>query len=254
MLRNQFNILVAMMLRNMRTRFFGTGLGFLISIGWPLAHVGLLLLFNAVIDRAAPYGESLVLFFVTGLVPFMAFNYMARFIMISVIHTRPLLAFPAVKITDLLFGGACLEVFASCWSIAILALILTAFGIDILPHNPAQAAYAMGSSFLLGFGYGVISGLIGLAFPMWITGSTLAAIVLYLMSGIFYVVDTQPAIVRYYLSFNPLLQDIQWMRSAYYDGYGPELDKVYAVSCAVVLLFASLVIERLFRGRFLIMR
>ncbi len=242
------------MLRNMRTRFFGTGLGFLISIAWPLVHVGILLVINALADRAAPYGESLVMFYVSGLVPFMAFNYMARFIMISCIHTRPLLAFPAVKITDLLLGAALLEVLASCWSVAVLALVLIAFGIDVAPQNWAQAAYALGSSFFLGFAYGVLSGLIGLAFPAWITGSTLVAIILYLLSGIFYVSDSLPLVFRYYLSFNPLQQDVLWMRSAYYEGYGQDLDKVYAVSFAAVLLFYGLTLERLFRGRFLILK
>src|SRR5579872_2440482 len=146
MLRTQIHVLVALMLRNMRTRFFGTGLGYIISIGWPLGHVAILLLINTAVDRAAPYGESLVMFYVTGIVPFMAFYYMARFIMYSVVPIRSLLAFPVVKVTDLLFGAALLEVLSTCWSTAVLALVLMAFGVDIVPFDIPQAAYAFGSS------------------------------------------------------------------------------------------------------------
>ncbi len=254
MLRNQLHVLLAIMLRNIRTRFFGTGLGYIISIGWPLAHVGIILLLNAFVDRAAPYGESLVMFYVSGLIPFMAFNYMARFIMYAVVQSRALLSFPAVKVTDLLFGAALLEVVASSWSAAILALILIAFGFDVVPTDVPQAAAALGSTFLLGFGYGILSGLIGLAFPAWITGSVLVTIILYLMSGIFFVFDTLPGPVRFYLGLNPLLHDVLWMRAAYYEGYGQDLNKEYAVICGVVLLFLGLGIERLVRGRFLMLK
>lgn len=78
----------------MRTRFFGDGLGFLIAIAWPRAHIGVLLAIYRGVGRATPYGDSILVFFGTGLVPFMSFSYMSRFPMLSLLHNRPLLAFP----------------------------------------------------------------------------------------------------------------------------------------------------------------
>ena len=123
------------MLRNIRTRFFAHGLGFIVSIGWPFVHIVVLLLINAFLERAPPYGDSMVMFFVTGLVPFMAFNYMSRFIMVTALHTRPLLAFPAVKIIDILLAGAILEILSSCCMVIVLALTLSAFGIRSEEHT-----------------------------------------------------------------------------------------------------------------------
>jgi len=242
------------MLRIIRTRFFGHGVGFLVSIGWPFAHILLLLLINAAIDRAAPYGDSLVLFFTTGLVPFMSFHYMSRFIMIAILHNRPLLGFPAVKIMDLLLAAAILEVLSFCCTIAILAVFLSAIGINYMPADPSEAVWALLVAMLLGFGFGILNGLIVMAIPMWVTGATLLYILLYLISGVFFVPDALPEQLRYYLSFNPVLQVVQWMRSAYYEGYGSHLDKQYAVAFAVLMLVAGLTIERLYRGRFLIVQ
>lgn len=250
-LRDQGRIIVALMLRIIRTRFFGHGIGFLVSIGWPFAHILLLLTIHAAIDRAAPYGDSLVLFFSTGLVPFLSFQYMSRFIMIAVLHNRSLLSFPAVKLMDLLLAAAILEALSSCCTIIVLAIFLSAIGVDFVPASPVQAVWALVVSLLLGFGYGIINALIVIAVPMWMTGVTLFYILLYMVSGIFFVADAMPETVRYYLSFNPVLQVVEWMRSAYYDGYGLILDKEYTVTFAVLLIIVGLSIERLYRGRFL---
>ena len=61
-----------------------------------------------------------------------------------------------------------------------------------------------------------------------------------------------PEVARYWLSFNPALQGVEWMRSAYYEGYGAGiLDKGYMLTFAVVTIFAGFLLERLTRGRIL---
>lgn len=242
----------ALLLRNIRTRFFGTGLGFLIALAWPLAHMGLLLAISVAFSRLAPYGESPVVFFATGLMPFMAFLYVSRYMMTSVQGTRPLLAFPVVKITDLLMAGAVLEVMSSVCSLIVLVVVLESLGINMMPAEPAQAAFALMSAMLLGLSFGVLNSLLVMALPIWGIASGLLSVLFYITSGIFFVPSALPAEVRYWLAFNPLLQDIEWMRSAYYDGYGAGmLDKAYAVEFPIVLLFMGLVVERTFRGRLL---
>ncbi len=45
---------------------------------------------------------------------------------------------------------------------------------------------------------------------------------------------------------------VEWMRSAYYDGYGAiVLDKTYLIAFALVTLFFGLALERLVRGKLL---
>jgi capsular polysaccharide transport system permease protein len=252
-LTRQFQVILALMLRNMRTRFFGHGLGFLISIGWPLFHIVILLIINASFGRVAPYGDSLVVFLATGLAPFMTFQYMTRHVMISVLHTSPLLNFPAVKLLDLLLAGALLEVLGAACMIVVLILVLTACGYDVIPANPVQAAYALGAAIVLGFGSGIVNSLLYLATPMWFTGNGLLIIILYITSGIFFLPEALPWTVQYYLSYLPTLQVVEWMRSAYYDGYGGVLlDKPYTIGFGIFLIFVGLLAERAFRGKFLI--
>lgn len=253
MLAAQFRVILAIMLRNIRTRFFGHGLGFMVAIGWPFIHISLLLILHSWAERAAPYGESLILFFATGLAPLMAFLYISRFTMTSVQNTRPLLSFPVVKITDLLFAGAILEVLSSCCSLLVLVIALEAIGISSIPLYPVQAAFALGTAMLLGIGWGIVNSLIAMAAPTWMTVNSLITIFLYATSGIFFLPSALPHTIRYILSFNPVLQVVEWMRSAYFDGYESILDKPYALGCAVMLVFIGLAVERIFRGRYLIL-
>lgn len=248
----QRQVLVAVMLRDIKTRFFGNELGFLIAIGWPLSHVLILLLINTGMGRVAPYGDSAALWFATGVVPFMVFSYMSRFIMLGIVWNRPLLIFPRVKITDILIARAVVEILSAGLVIIILAIIFWAYGINFIPINPIQACFALGASMLLGLGVGVVNAIIAAAFPVWITGYALINIGLWIISGVFFVAHALPEVLRYPLSFNPVVHAVEWMRSAYYEGYGDSyLDKGYLIGYGAICLCFGLLLERLVRGRLL---
>jgi len=246
----QIRILEALMLRDIKTRFGGSEWGFLIAIGWPLSHVLILLMMNVGLGRIAPYGDSAALWIATGVVPFMAFNYMSRFIMLGIVLNRPLLFFPVVKITDILFARAIVEVLNAAVIILILFVIFWAYDVDFMPIDLVQASLALLAMMLLGVGFGVINGIVAAAFPFWITASVLFQIVLWLLSGVLFVPDVLPEQIKAWLAYLPTLQGVEWMRSAYYEGYGSSiLDKTYMISFGGVSLCIGLALERLLRGK-----
>ena len=240
------------MLRDIRIRFFNHGLGYLVAIAWPLAHILILLGFYAVLGRAPPYGESGFVFFGAALVPFMAWNYMSRFIMLSLIMNRPLLAFPAVKVMDILLGRAALEVLASCCMILFLAAIAFAAGIDFMPADVVDAAAALVAALALGLGFGMVSAIIAMAFPPWVTIYTLLIILFYITSGILFVPATLPAALLEPLSWLPTLHAVEWMRVAYFEGYPDSvLNREYLIGWAIGAVLLGFGLERLLRGRLL---
>lgn len=253
--QRQRRVLYALMLRDVRTRFFGHGLGYLLAIAWPLSHILIVVAILAATGRSAPYGDSMALFIATGTVPFMIFSYLSRFMMISVFMTRPLLAFPEVKILDALIAAAALETLTACCVTIALVVIGWSAGLDVVPHNIVQAAYALGASLLLGVGFGALNGVIALAVPFWMTVYSLLIVLWWMTSGIFFVPDAFPEVVRNALSWQPVLQCTEWMRSAYYEGYGGViLDKRYAISVGIGAIFLGLLLERLMRGHLLAAR
>jgi capsular polysaccharide transport system permease protein len=253
--RRQSRVLLALMLRYIRTRFFGSGLGYLVAIGWPLSHILIIVAIYATLGRAAPYGDSIVLFIATGTVPFMIFSYLSRFMMISIIYARPLLAFPEVKVLDILIASALLEILTACCVTFIFIILAWAFGIDIVPRDLVQATYAFGAAVLLGFGFGMLNGVMVLAVPMWFTGYALLMIAMWISAGVFFVPDALPHTIREILAYQPVLQVIEWTRSAYYEGYGGlVLDRRYIIGTGLVTVFLGFLLERVMRGHLLAVR
>ncbi len=250
--RAQGRLLLALMLRDIKTRFGGSEWGFLLAIGWPLSHVLVLILLNGALGRTAPYGDSAALWYATGVIPFMCFSYMSRFIMMGIALNKPLLSFPAVKVTDILFARAIVEVLSASLVILILFGFFWSAGIDFMPLDIVQASLALLAMMLLGVGMGMINAIIAAAVPFWITGYALLMVIMWFASGVVFVPDSLPLSAQEILSYFPPLQGVEWMRSAYYEGYGAAiLDKGYVVSFAVCTAFAGLAVERIARGRLL---
>jgi len=248
----QCRILVALMLRDVRSRYFGNALGAVIAIAWPLSHIFVVLAVNTFAGRAAPYGDSAALWFATGLVPFMAYNYITRFTVFGMVQNRQLLALPIVNVMDIVLARALMEVLNTGVVVLATAFIFTLMGVGFVPNDPVQAFYAMGASMLLGFGFGIVNAVIAGMFTGWALGVGFFCIVMWFASGVVINVDALPEAAQYWLSFNPALQGVVWMRSAYYEGYGAEiLDKSYMLSFALASIFLGLVLERLMRGRIL---
>ncbi len=247
-----YHVLKALILRDIRTRFFGHGLGYLVAIAWPVVHIAILLGMYAGVGRIAPYGSSTALWFATALVPVMAFIYASRWIMLSVILNQPLLGLPVVKVTDIIVARSILEAAAACCMAAVILASLWLLNISIMPRDVVGASQAMAGAILLGVGVGSFNALIARIAPMWATGYSLLTIVFYIGSGVLFVPDSLPEIARQILSWNPVLHGAEWMRVAYYDAYTSRtLDKTYFIGSGVVWLFLGLACERLIRGRLL---
>lgn len=185
----------------------------------------------------------------------MIFMYISRFMMYTVTFNKPMLAFPGVHVLDVMFAGAILEILSMAVVVILLAIIAVSFGVDIEPRNMLELTAAVGTAILLGMGFGLLNGVICLAFPMWITGYALVSLTMWAASGVFFVPDALPNFVRVPLSYNPILQVIEWTRAAYYEGYGNVvLDRAYAVKVALTSVCLGLLVERASRGRILMLR
>ena len=220
-----------------------------------MTHILVIVGLFIITGRTAPFGDSRVLFIATGVVPFMTFGYMARYMMLSVVRNRPLLEFPEVKILDILLASALLEVLAAVCVTIVLIIIAWFAGIDVMPRDIVQVFYAFGAAELLGVGFGITNSVIALAAPPWFTGYILVHQILWVSSGIFFVPDALPKVIREAAAYNPALQVVEWTRSAYYEGYGAlVLDRGYVIAFGLASVFFGLVLERAMRGHILAKR
>ncbi len=246
--RESRNVMTAVILRDMRTRFFNHGLGFLIVSLWPLAHMVVLIVIYEFMGRAAPFGDSLRVFFATGLVPVLAFSYVSRFMAYSLNLNRPMLAFPVVKPLDILAARAILEILAAFITAGAMCLILLAGGDNPLPIDTLGAIGAYLSVLTLACGVGTVIGVVGMLWPPIITIYSLFIIVVYLTSGVLFVPSMLPEGIGSVLSYNPVLQSVEWLRTAYYPAYNSRLlDRSYVWEFSSICLLIGLFMERALR-------
>lgn len=238
----------ALMLRDVQTRFGGRSANYLIAVAWPLTHMGVLLVVYAFAGRTAPIGQSAPLFFATGLVPFVLFNYPSRQMMLALMLNGPLLNFPIVTTTDVILSRAVLETVTGFAVVLIFAAIMYGLGVDIVPRYPETAVSALAATLFLSISLGIVNSVIQIFVKVWMIIYILIMILTYLASGILFVPEYLPEKARSILVWSPLLQVVEWFRSAYYEGYGQHtLDKQYVLVTAVILLSVGLTAERFTR-------
>lgn len=244
----QSRVVSAVILRDVKTRFGGNPVNYLVALAWPLAHIAVLITIYTAAGRTAPYGTSSIQFFATGVLPVMLFNYPARFVMMAVATNLPLLGFPIVTLFDLIFARVILEMVTGVAVVVVCGFTLFALGVDMIPKDPPEAVLALLSVLLMSAGVGTINALITRRLVGWPIAFILVTVVIYITSGAMFLVDALPEKLRYVLSFNPIVHGVSWFRSAYYDGYGElHLSKQYLVLFGLASLMIGLFAERLLR-------
>ncbi|MBB2905734.1 capsular polysaccharide transport system permease protein [Rhizobium sp. RAS22] len=242
------NVMVAVMLRDMRSRFFNHGIGFLMVPLWPLTHMILLLIIYNVLGRQTPYGSSLNVFFATGLVPTLTFMYVSRFMAVSLLNNRNMLSFPIVKALDIVMARAFLEFAGCCLTVCFLFALMLSLGENPYPVDPFEATGAFLTALTMAIGMGMLVSVIVMFFRGFLTMYFLLMLVVYISSGTLFVASNFPDSIAIPLSYNPILQCVEWMRAAYYPGYNDRLlDRQYVVQIAGLCVCAGLVVERLTR-------
>jgi capsular polysaccharide transport system permease protein len=242
----------AVVLRDIRSRFFNHGIGFLIVPLFPVTHMGILMTIYIAIGKPSAFGDDLLVFFATGLMPALTFMYVSRFMSISLMSNKMMMAFPVVKLLDIVLARAFLEFIAIVLSAFFMYIILLSFGSAPMPRDTSQALQAMFFVAMLGLGAGIVASVITAITPTFAMVWALSMVIFYLSSGAPIYLHVFPEQILKLCAWNPVFHAVEWMRTAYYIGYPDQhLDKTYLISCAFGTIAIGLVMERLLRPQML---
>jgi capsular polysaccharide transport system permease protein len=252
-LRPRARVIAAIMLRDIRTRYGGIRWNYAVAIAWPLSHlVGMVIVFTFV-NRMIPFGTNSVVFVSTGALPYVLCLYPARLSALAFMQGRQLLAFPIIQPIDVILARVVLEALSACLVATLFCLGLWAFGVDLMPQDLPTALTGVYAAIFFGISLGVFTIILSSIFgtPGYLA-MILGMIVLYMSSGVYMPMYGSSEQARFWISLNPLVHLVEWVRSGYYEMYMPaELDKKYIICLASILLFGGLAGERLFRGKIL---
>lgn len=238
------NVVHALMLRDMRTRFGASYWGYVVVVLWPVAHIFLIVGIMTFRGVSSPLGDDAILFISTGAVPALVWQYTSREAMKAVISSKPLTYYPQVKLFDLIVARFIVETIKGFQGLIIIFAILICIGVNPVPEDPIMAIGAYCGALLLGLGIGAINvGILSL-FPGWQIGYIIVTITVYLTSGVFFLPHFFPPQIYNIMKWNPMVQIIEWTRLGYYPSLGVEVDYLYVLGLGFGSLTVGLIMER----------
>jgi ABC-type polysaccharide/polyol phosphate export permease/Flp pilus assembly protein TadD len=245
-LRTQGRVIHALIIRETRTRFGDSKLGYGWALLEPVAHILMLSLVFAVLMRGRPpIGEEFFIFYYTGIIPYHMFVHTSSSMTYAIASNGSLLQLPLVGTFDVLMARGLLELLTDTLVAAVLLAGFGALGLGALPQDIAGVSTSLLVIWLLGCGCGFLNAVINAFAKSWDKIWAQLTRLLYFCSGIFYVPGMMPEWIRDILAWNPVLHAVDWFRSSFFREYEPHwLDRSYLLTFAVVTLLAGLGLER----------
>jgi capsular polysaccharide transport system permease protein len=236
-------VVTAVILRESKTRFGRNRLGYFWAILEPAFYILIFLAIRSKLQTVIPFGESLALFFLTGLLCFRMFSSVATRGLSSVSANKALLAYPPVKPNDVIAARILLEV------LTMYIVFLVFFGVlifiaesRVIVHQQ-RFAFALAALTLLSAGFGTFNAVLSVMYPFWERFWSILRLPLLLLSGVFYVPNSLPPAAQDVIWWNPVVHCVEWFRYSTYLTYDPMLNEAYVIGCGIVFFVLGLALE-----------
>jgi capsular polysaccharide transport system permease protein len=242
-------VVVAMIIRETRTRFGRNRFGFIWIFIEPMAYVVFVVSVRSIIEHRIPFGQNLLLFILSGILTFRMFSAIASRGLGAISGNKALLAYPPVKPVDVIVARTMLEtiVMFIVWTIFYSLLAIVSEEKIIISYP--RFAEAVGALCFLSFGVATFNAVAASLFATYERLWGIFRFPLLLLSGVFYVPNLMPAAMQEVIKWNPVLHCVEWVRTAVYLTYDPMLDKSYIFVVGSLFLVTGLLLERAYRHR-----
>ncbi len=242
----QGRVISALTLRETRSRYGNSKLGFFWALFEPFAHVVVFIGIFSALGRAAPIGDSIGLFILTGIVPWLLYSNIVNKVMVGQAVNKALLGYPQVMPMDIAISRVILE--ASTLVLVMLFFLALAvyLGDSVRIDNFLQMMSSIGLLIMLATGVGLINAAIIPHYPSYTSIYSALSRPLYFISGVFFTADFLSPEAYAMVQYNPLIHLVEWFRSGFFTSFNSNLyDQSYAVWVCLGVFIVGLVAERL---------
>lgn len=235
----------ALMLREMSSRYGRTPGGYIWAILEPLGMITMLSFGFSLMLRSPSLGNSFLLFYATGYLPFSLFLRGSASVMNSLNFSRPLLKYPAVSWFDAVFARAILNILTDLLvAYVVMAGILLFIDVDVtLNFVPILLSFGLAS--LLAIGIGMVNCIAAGFYPLWGTVWNILTRPLFLASGIIWLYEDLPQAAQKFLWWNPLVHITSIARTGYFPTYQPQfVAPIFPITLGLLLTVFGLLLLR----------
>ena len=236
------------MLREVRCRFAGDPLGYAWTFLVPLLWIGTLMFFFTLLGRSPAIPVDTPAFIATGVVPYVLFRYTITSMSRVASTHRHLVHFGGVRMSDMLFAAALLEVLNAIIIFALIWVLITAIFGPTPIHSPLEFINGLLLTAIFGTAVGRFAAILGMVSE---TAKRIVPVLLrpmFWISGIFFTAPELPSTLLPYLQWNPLLHTIEITRSGVFLDYTSAFANMgVPLGMSSVFLTASYVLQSAFR-------
>lgn len=245
-----FRVVGALLLREIRTRFGKSQVGYLWALIEPTVFVATFVAIFKLAHRAKVSGQSIEAFFMCGIILWLLFFNTQSKITVGFSANRNLLAYPQVTAYDIFVSRVILEWSTYLVIFIILTFVLILFNINIDISSFLLIIYAFVVTVILGAGFGLIFCAMRYYIHSIDKFSSPVLRLVYFGSGPFYSVTSVPNPLRDILLLNPLVHLLEICRLGYFRSYHDTLvNYTYPLYFALITLFFGLIADRLTRSK-----
>ncbi len=244
----QIQVIHALILRELKSQFGNTKLGYIWALLEPVAMVSVFAVMFRFMGRVPVATMGILPFLVSGFTSFRLFTGSMGRAVSAIDANRQLLYYPRVRPIDLVFGRLILEFATTMCVIAILLTAAVTIEGDRLRPNIVLVAVAEVLLCLLGGGFGLVLCGLGVFWPTLLRIYGYAMRPLFFGSALFFSTNSMPTKVRHVLLKNPILHGIELCREGLYPNYHVEgVTPWYPALFVLVFWFFGLTLERVAR-------
>ncbi|WP_025311221.1 ABC transporter permease [Roseicyclus elongatus] len=240
--------IVALMLREMSTRYGRSPGGYIWAIVEPLGALLVMAFAFSLLLRAPSLGNSFLLYYASGYLPFLVYAQVQAAVQTALRFSRPLLMYPAVSWIDAILARFFLNVLTSVLVMGIVfaAMIEVTGATAVLSYGPMIWATCL--SAVLGLALGTLNAVLVGLYPAWGNIWSIASRPLFLIAGVIFIYEDLPRTVQDYLWYLPWIHITGLFRTGVYPTYEPQYISLTLVMVWVLVPLAlGLVLMRRFR-------
>lgn len=237
--------ILALILREMSTRYGRSPGGYVWALLEPVGVILILALAFSLLLRSPSLGNSFILFYATGFVPFILYQNIANTVARALKFSKPLLQYPAVTWTDAVLARFFLNALTSILvGYIVLFLVLKVTDsramLDVVPILEAACLALM-----VGFAIGVLNCALFGFFEAWELVWSIVTRPLFIASGVIFVYEDLPPMAQSILWYNPLMHVLGLARTGFYPTYeAAYVSEIFVISFSLITLFFGTVLLR----------
>ena len=236
----RLRVIAALVLRGMGTRNSRSTGGYLWAIAEPLGGILLLSIAFGVMLRSPPLGNSFILFYATGVIPFRLYGAMANQVAGAISSNRGLLAYPVVSPLDAVFAKFVLGFMTDFLVATAIFSGIALFTDAQITLDLARVAAAFGLAAALGLGVGTLNCVLFGFFPTWKNVWSVLSRPMFILSGVLFLYEGVPPAFQGFIWWNPVLHVTGLMRAGFFGSYDPAwVAPLYVLGIAATLFLAG---------------